>query len=153
MNENKGYKTTRNDKECPIMNNDNLMKTEVKTMNKHADLKKYLEEALERAKLSKSEIIYISNVPYGKENAITRGELSRKTGFSPRNLTEIRHRLNVKGFPILDDASNGGGLYKPVKREDMKPYMVQEEHAIESRKEALRGVKAFYYHGTGEANE
>lgn len=117
------------------------------------NLKERLEKMLSTAKLSKSEIKYITSVPFGRENAITVGELSRRTGLDSRTLRAIRHKLNVKGFPILDNASNGGGLYKPVKREDMKPYMVQEESAIESRKEALRGVKAFYYYGTGETNE
>lgn len=52
MSENKGHKTTRNDKEHPIMNNDNLTKTEVKTMN-DSNLKERLEEMLSTAKLSK----------------------------------------------------------------------------------------------------
>lgn len=57
-------------------------------------------------------------IPHGKENAVTRDELRRFTGWGDRVLRENIERARNEGVVIAND-QDGKGYYRPVTREEM----------------------------------
>lgn len=57
-------------------------------------------------------------IPYGHENAVTRDELRRFTGWGDRVLRENIERARNEGVVIANN-QDGKGYYRPVTREEM----------------------------------
>lgn len=67
-------------------------------------------------------------IPYGKENAVTREELVRRTGLDDRVIRKaISHAR--RNDPILN-LQNGAGYYRPTMQDivELKRFVAQEEH-------------------------
>jgi len=88
----------------------------------------------------------IDYIPRGKENAITRHELSKQSGLRDRVMRDdiMAARYAV---PII---SSGKGYYKPTCVTDVIKWVDQEMHRAFSVFRALRGAKEYILAHAGE---
>ena len=66
-------------------------------------------------------------IPYGKENAVTREELVRRTGISDRNIREMIAK--ARRTTLILNLQDGKGYYRPTKEEraDVERFVKQEK--------------------------
>lgn len=70
-------------------------------------------------------------IPYGKENAISRKELQRLTGWPDRIIRSEIKRINkglAKNGEAILSSSGGRGYWRTSDIEEMKRYLKESEH-------------------------
>jgi len=81
----------------------------------------------------------IDYIPKGKDNAITREELVKLTGFTDRIIREQISQAR-RDTAIINN-QDGRGYYKPSDREEIERYIKQESSRAKSIFWCLRGAK------------
>ena len=80
-----------------------------------------------------------SEIPVGKDNAISRYDLRTKLGMSDRKMREVIHDAKVAGYLIC---STSRGYYIPDDIEDIKHQYFREKKRIASTYAAIRQMRA-----------
>lgn len=88
----------------------------------------------------KAEPTLILLIPRGKENAITRNDLSAKMNVSDRKLRAMIHELRGQGHLIIA-LSSGKGYYRPESREDVEEFIKEQNSYIKSIQENIKNAK------------
>ncbi len=83
----------------------------------------------------------LNYIPYGKENAINRDELTKQTGQSDRINRQLIH-IERRKTPII---CTDKGYYRPTEREisEVKKWIARESNRAKSTFWALRAAKKF----------
>ena len=81
----------------------------------------------------------IDFIPFGKENAITREQLSAKTGRKDRVNRELISK--ERRDHAIVNLQNGAGYYRPTRRDEVALYVKQEEARLKSIGWSLKGAR------------
>ena len=85
----------------------------------------------------------LSYIPFGKDNAVTRGYLCRVTGLTDRDVRELicKARHNT---PIIN-LQNGGGYFRPTEQEKryVERWVSQEKKRAKSVFWSMKGARDF----------
>lgn len=81
-------------------------------------------------------------IPYGRTNAISMSDLSRRLGTDPRECRRLVQREREKDAPICSDFERGGYFLPTDKGEALRYYRAQLAR-IRTARAALNGVRAF----------
>lgn len=86
-------------------------------------------------------------IPYGKENAVTRDELCRMTGYDERSVRGAIHRLRAKGEFIMS-SSHSVGYWRTEDMNEVKAFIGE----CDSRRNKLTmpEMKRRYYAAAGQ---
>lgn len=83
----------------------------------------------------------IDYIPYGKENAITREQLSKVTGLPDRAMRK-EIELARRDTCIINN-QNGKGYYRPTDKAEVERYIKQEESRAKKIFMALGGARKY----------
>lgn len=90
--------------------------------------------------MKKNDLDWIySEIPVGKENAISRYDLRTQLGMSDRKMRDAIHDAKVAGYLIC---STNRGYYIPDDIEDIKHQYFREKKRIASTYAAIRQMRA-----------
>lgn len=78
-------------------------------------------------------------IPYGRTNAISMSDLSKRLGTDPRVCRRLVQREREQGAPICSDWEHGG-YFMPINKIEALAYYRQQKHRIKTAKAALNGV-------------
>lgn len=82
----------------------------------------------------------LENLGRGKENAVSRKDLSALTKMSDRNVRANIQRMRYEGVPILSDCRTGG-YYLPDKAEEVDGFIAMMEKGAKKRFKAVQSAK------------
>lgn len=94
---------------------------------------------MEKLKLTPAEQKVYNILQVGKENAINRGELVDKTGYSDRYVRNVIRSLRCKGIRIIS-YSAGKGYWISGSREDDQHYASEMRKRGQLCKDIVRGL-------------
>lgn len=82
----------------------------------------------------------LTQIPYGRENAITRFALCARTGKSDRAVREAIEQIRRDGDVVVH-LTGTKGYWRTVDIEELRQYIHQEENRLKSIGAALRGAR------------
>jgi hypothetical protein len=78
-------------------------------------------------------------IPKGKDNAITRAELTARTGLNDRVVRELISQ--ARRDTVIINLSNGNGYYIPTDRAEIERYVRQETARLKSIGWSLKAAR------------
>lgn len=87
-------------------------------------------------------------IPHGRENAISRNELSRLLKMSDRRARKLIERERQRGIPILS-SSRGEGYWLSEDISEIKAFLKESENRIKTEKRNTAAIKRRYDAETG----
>lgn len=95
-------------------------------------------------------------IPFGKENAISRAELSMLTGINDRTIRFLIKESNDtavdKGYGIVS-SSTANGYWKTRELDDIDRYLRESDNRIKTENENNRGIRLLRNKLATEAGE
>ena len=82
-------------------------------------------------------------IPHGKENAISRGELSRLLKKSDRQARKLIEQERQRGIPILS-SSKGEGYWLSEDISEIRAFLKESENRIKTEKRNTTAIKRRY---------
>lgn len=91
----------------------------------------------------------VNIIPFGKENAISRKELTRITGLDDRTVRELISEARTE--VVILSAYDGTGYFRPTEAEkkEAEIWLNKEKHRAISTIRSLRAAKRFINEGRG----
>lgn len=80
------------------------------------------------------------HIPYGRTNAISMSDLSKRLGTDPRVCRRLVQHEREQGAPICYDWGEHGGYFIPANESEALTYYRQQIHRIKTARAALNGV-------------
>lgn len=97
---------------------------------------------------------FLEFVPYGKDSAISMGELSIRSGTGLRTTRKFVEAARKNGLPLCSDCDkNGGGYYFPLNVSEALPCRRQMWARLSSCTQSLEAIEKYIAENGGVRNE